>query len=149
MIWEDGTHMATQNQRAYPRYPLWLPVEARTRPGGDRRQATLCDLSRGGALVWGYWSEATRGEMTFSFNYRGRRFELTGDVVDTEPMWDTVLAHVRFADGAGESQDELTELLDDLRVNFEEHQKYLAFRADDDPGLARTATQYPGERASA
>ena len=141
--------MATRNQRAHPRYPLWLPVEVSSGEGAPPRQGTLCDLSEGGALIWGYWPEATDRDISFSFLYRGRRFELSGDVVETEPMWGTVVAHVRFNPGAAGNAGPLHQLLEDLRVNFEEHQKYLAFRADDDPGLGRTSTQYPGERASA
>lgn len=141
--------MATQNQRAHARYPLWLPVEVQAEDGGARRQGTLCDLSEGGALVWGYWTEETSGTLSFGFSYRGRRFELIGEVVGTEAMWDTVVAHIRFSSGPGPGSEQLRELLEDLRRNFEEHQRYLAFRADDDPGLGRTATQYPGDRASA
>lgn len=140
--------MSTENKRAHARYPLWLPVEVTTPGGSPPRSGTLCDLSEGGALVWGYWQDETPEVLTFSFKYRGKPFALSGNVVATEPMWDTVIAHLRFPRGS-EGPGQLQELLDELRQNFEQHQKYLAFRADDDPGLGRTSTQYPGERASA
>jgi hypothetical protein len=76
-------------------------------------------------------------------------FSIPTAVVGIEQQWETVILHLKFADDGDQATGPLRELIQELRGHFEAHQVYLAHRADDDPGLGRTATQYPGERTSA
>jgi hypothetical protein len=109
----------------------------------------LCDVSIGGALVWGFWSEAKADEAVIDITFRSETFELPARVVSIERQWDTVILHLRFEEGLVEGSPRMHDLIHELKHHFEAYQVYLAHRADDDPALGRTATQYPTDRASA
>ena len=109
----------------------------------------LCDLSAGGALVWGFWSQPGGKNVTLEVVASGGPFELPAEIISVERQWDTVILHLKFEPGLFGDTPELAQLLTELRGHFEAYQVYLAHRADDDPALGRTATQYPGDRASA
>lgn len=141
--------MNSGDRRAHPRYPAWFPINVRIDGEQDARPGMLCDVSLGGALVWGFWRDPSGSEAKLEVTFRSASFELPATVVSIERQWDTVVLHLQFPAGLIEGSPKLQELIGELRAHFEAYQVYLAHRADDDPALGRTATQYPGERASA
>lgn len=108
----------------------------------------LCDVSEGGALVWGHWpgpkSPSCRLELVVSRS----SIHLDCDVVEIERPWDTVVLHLRFTSPEQIERSDFTIAIEELRDNFRHYQRYHAFRADDDPGLGRTSTQYPLDRSA-
>lgn len=141
--------MAVSDRRAHPRYPAWFPINVRVDGRADALPAMLCDVSVGGALVWGFWAEPAASEAVLDITFRSATFALPTKVVSVERQWDTVILHLRFDEDFVEQTPKLHELILELKHHFEAYQVYLAHRADDDPALGRTATQYPGDRASA
>jgi hypothetical protein len=140
--------MSANDRRAHPRYPAWLPINVRIDGGDEPRPAMLCDISVGGALVWGFWSEPGGRTVELDVTFRSDAFRLPARIVSVERQWDTVILHLRFDDALFEGSARLKDLLNELRGHFAAYQVYLAHRADDDPSLGRTATQYPGERSA-
>ena len=140
--------MTAQNRRAHPRYPAWFPINFTVAGSGEPIPGMLCDVSVGGALVWGFCSDAPIDRATLHVTFRSAAFELPARVVAIERQWDTVILHMQFEQPA-ELSPRLVALIEDLRGHFQAYQAYLAHRADDDPALGRTSTQYPTERASA
>lgn len=141
--------MPVPDRRAHPRYPAWFPINVRIDGQAASRAGMLCDVSIGGALVWGFWSDAKADEAVLDITFRSETFELPATVVSVERQWDTVILHLRFEEGLVEGSSRMHDLIHELRHHFEAYQVYLAHRADDDPSLGRTATQYPTDRASA
>jgi hypothetical protein len=141
--------MSAKDRRAHPRYPAWLPINVRLDGEGKPLPAMLCDVSEGGALVWGFWSEHACETAELDVTFHSTRVMIPARVVSVEVQWDTVVLHLQFAPDLFKSSPPLAKLLAELRGHFEAYQVYLAHRADDDPALGRTATQYPAERASA
>lgn len=141
--------MSANDRRAHPRYPAWLPINVRIDGTSDPRPGMLCDVSLGGALVWGFWNEPGGRQVTLEISFGSATFELPGRIIVVERQWDTVILHVQFEEDLVEASPRLMELIGEVREHFEAYQVYLAHRADDDPALGRTATQYPGDRASA
>lgn len=141
--------MSASDRRAHPRYPAWFPINVRIEGSDEPRPGMLCDISLGGALVWGFWNEPGGRELTLDISFRSASFELPGRIIAVERQWDTAILHIRFEPGLVERSPRLMELINEVRDHFEAYQVYLANRADDDPALGRTATQYPGDRASA
>ena len=140
--------MAANDRRAHPRYPAWFPINVRI-DGTEARPAMLCDVSAGGALVWGFWSDSGGQSAVLDVSFRSETFGIPALIVSVERQWDTVILHLKFPEGLVQSSPRLDQLLGELRGHFEAYQVYLAHRADDDPALGRTATQYPADRASA
>lgn len=141
--------MPGRERRSHPRYPIWLPITVRAAGSDSRMPAMLCDISEGGALVWGYWSNPNAGIDTIFLHVAGKEITLDCDVVGVERLWDTVVLHLRFLSREQVNAADIPAAIEELRAQFRQYQRYLAFRADDDPGLGRTTTQYPGDRASA
>ena len=141
--------MAVSDRRAHPRYPAWFPINVRVDGRADALPAMLCDVSVGGALVWGFWAEPTASDAVLDIAFRSATFALPTKVVSVERQWDTVILHLRFDEEFVAQTPNLQELILELKHHFEAYQVYLAHRADDDPALGRTATQYPTDRASA
>lgn len=141
--------MNSSDRREHPRYPAWFPINVRIDDEPNARPAMLCDVSIGGALVWGFWEDGKGSAANLDVTFRSASFELPADIVSVERQWDTVILHLKFPEGLIEGSPRLQELITELRGHFEAYQVYLAHRADDDPSLGRTATQYPGERTSA
>ncbi|HNM78669.1 MAG TPA: PilZ domain-containing protein [Tepidiformaceae bacterium] len=141
--------MIVPDRRAHPRYPAWFPVNVRIDGEPAPRAGMLCDVSLGGALVWGFWSDTKAGHAVLDVSFRSERFELPAAVVSVEKQWDTVVLHLQFDPETAEDAPRLLDLIHELKTHFEAYQVYLAHRADDDPALGRTATQYPNDRASA
>jgi hypothetical protein len=108
----------------------------------------LCDVSEGGALVWGYWADPKSPSCRLELVVSGNSIHLDCDVVSVERLWDTVVLHLRFTSPEQIERSDLTTAIQELRDNFRHYQRYLAFRADDDPGLGRTSTQYPRDRTA-
>ena len=136
--------MPAENRRASQRYPVWLPIKVRI--DGEHGRvvpAMLCDVSDGGALVWADGLDARANTVTLLLPPEGRA-GLDCDVVGVDQLFAATVVHLKFACAEQVEQAAMGGVIDELRANFERHQKYLAFRADDDPGLARTITQYPG-----
>ena len=140
--------MSTQNRRAHPRYPAWFPINFTVDGGDELIPGMLCDVSVGGALVWGFCSDAPIEVAELHITFRAASFQLPARVVSIERQWDTVILHVQF-EAPAESSPRLVALIEELRGHFQAYQAYLAHRADDDPSLGRTSTQYPTDRASA
>lgn len=109
----------------------------------------LCDVSVGGALVWVFLSECPAESVQLEIQFRSESFVLPARVVSVERQWDTVILHLQFAADLAADSPRLVELIAELRSHFEAYQVYLSHRADDDPALGRTVTQYPDGRASA
>ncbi|MGE0601946.1 MAG: PilZ domain-containing protein [Dehalococcoidia bacterium] len=141
--------MNSNDRRVHPRYPAWFPINVRIDDEPFLRPAMLCDVSIGGALVWGFWEDSGGESALLDVSFRSAKFELPARVVSVERQWDTVILHLEFPAGMVEGSPRLNELIGELKAHFEAYQVYLAHRADDDPSLGRTATQYPGDRASA
>lgn len=141
--------MVVPDRRAHPRYPAWFPINVRLDGETEPRAGMLCDVSVGGALVWGFWSDGHGSDAVLDITFRSATFELPARVVSIEKQWDTVILHLRFEDGFVEGSPRMHDLIHELKHHFEAYQVYLAHRADDDPALGRTATQYPTDRASA
>lgn len=141
--------MNLPDRRAHPRYPAWFPVNVRIDGEASPRAGMLCDVSLGGALVWGFWTDGGGERALLEVSFRSATFELPATVVSVEKQWDTVVLHLRFDEGFVEASPRMHELIFELKDHFEAYQVYLAHRADDDPALGRTATQYPPDRASA
>jgi hypothetical protein len=141
--------MNSSNRREHPRDPAWFPINVRIDDEQHPRPAMLCDVSLGGALVWGFWEDSAGSKVVLDVAFRSGSFELPANVVSVERQWDTVVLHLKFPVGLIEGAPRLQELIAELGGHFEAYQVYLAHRADDDPSLGRTATQYPGDRASA
>jgi len=135
--------MTTRDRRAHRRYPAWFPIGVRVDGEPTARPAMLCDVSEGGALVWGFWQDPSVESVVLEIAFAASDFELAAELVSIERQWDTVIMHLRFKDEvAGDVR--LAELITELRAHFDAYQSYLARRADDDPALGRTSTQYPG-----
>ena len=49
--------MVSQDRRAHQRYPAWFPINVRIDDDLNPRAAMFCDISLGGALVWGFWDD--------------------------------------------------------------------------------------------
>jgi hypothetical protein len=141
--------MASTDRRAHPRFPAWFPINVRLDGEETPRPAMLCDISLGGALVWGFWSDRANESAILEVTFRSVAFRLPGRIVSVEGQWDTAILHLQFPEGLIEGSSTLRELVEELRGHFQAYQVYLAHRADDDPSLGRTATQYPSDRASA
>ncbi len=141
--------MGTPDRRAHPRYPAWFPINVRLNGEAEPRAGMLCDVSVGGALVWGFWADATATEALLDITFRSSTFELPARVVSVERQWDTVILHLQFNADFVEGSPRMHDLIHELKHHFEAYQVYLAHRADDDPALGRTTTQYPTDRASA
>jgi hypothetical protein len=77
--------MEGPERRRAPRVPVDLHVRYR-RPDGDEYGGTLVDISTGGVRLVGgeAFTVGTRVEIRF-FDPQGRRHELSGDVVRSEP----------------------------------------------------------------
>ena len=140
--------MAATNRRAYPRYPAWFPVEVTLADGAPSLPGMLCDVSEGGALVWAFCETTPGDHAVVDVTFRSARFKLPAEVRSVERQWDTVILHLKFEDGYAESSPRLGALIGELREHFQSYQSYLAHRADDDPALGRTATQYPAQYLS-
>lgn len=140
--------MTAKNRRAHPRYPAWFPIEVALGEGEPAIPGMLCDASVGGALVWAFCDATPGAHAVIDITFRAERFRLPANVVSVERQWDTVILHLRFEDGYAEASPRLAALIEELREHFQSYQSYLAHRADDDPALGRTATQYPSDRAS-
>lgn len=141
--------MSSNDRREHPRYPAWFPINVRIDGEPTVRPAMLCDVSVGGALVWGFWEDPRGDAALLDVAFRSATFELPARVVSVERQWETVILHLQFPAGLIEGSPRLQELIEELSNHFRAYQVYLAHRADDDPSLGRTTTQYPGERASA
>lgn len=139
--------MSAKNRRVHPRYPAWFPIEVTLGMGEPPLSGMLCDVSVGGALVWAFCDTAPREHAVLDVTFRSSHFKLPAQVVSVERQWDTIILHLRFEDGYAESSPRLFALIEELREHFQSYQSYLAHRADDDPALGRTATQYPSDRA--
>jgi|GEM_PF-6563259 len=140
--------MAASNRRAHPRYPAWFPIEVTLADDEPPLAAMLCDVSVGGALVWAFCDKQPGEYALLDFSFRSERFRLPAKVVGVERQWDTVILHLEFESGYAEQSPRLAALIAELREHFQSYQSYLAHRADDDPALGRTVTQYPHDRAS-
>ncbi|MEO8539040.1 MAG: PilZ domain-containing protein [bacterium] len=141
--------MVVSDRRAHPRYPAWFPINIRVDGRADVLPGMLCDVSLGGALVWGFWSDGNVSDAMLEITFRSASFELPTKVISVERQWDTVILHLKFQESVVDQTPGLEDLIGDLRQHFEAYQVYLAHRADDDPSLGRTATQYPSDRATA
>lgn len=141
--------MPAKDRRAHPRYPAWLPINLRFEGRSESIPAMLCDVSIGGALVWVFWPDCPAKSVHLEIQFRSESFPLLAEVVSVERQWDTVILHLRFAETLAAGSPRLVELIAELRGHFEAYQVYLSHRADDDPALGRTITQYPDGRASA
>ena len=60
--------MIVPDRRAHPRYPAWFPVNVRIDGEPAPRAGMLCDVSLGGALVWGFWSDTKAGHAVTVWN---------------------------------------------------------------------------------
>ena len=139
--------MSAQNRRAHQRYPAWFPINFSVEGSEELIPGMLCDVSVGGALVWGFCSDAPIDRATLHITVRAASFELPARVVSIERQWDTVILHMQFESPA-ETSPRLVSLIEELRGHFQAYQAYLAHRADDDPALGRTSTQYPTDRSA-
>ncbi len=139
--------MSATNRRAHPRYPAWFPINFSVDGGEDLIPGMLCDVSVGGALVWGFCSDEPIERADLHVTFRAASFVLPARVVSIERQWDTVILHMEFETHAG-SSPRLVSLIEELRGHFQAYQAYLAHRADDDPALGRTSTQYPTDRSA-
>lgn len=141
--------MSATDRRAHQRYPAWFPIAVRIDGHSEPMPAMLCDVSIGGALVWGFWSGEAGSTAVLELTVRSESFEIPARVVSVERQWDTVVLHLQFPPGFIGASKRLCEILEELRSHFQAYQVYLANRADDDPSLGRTSTQYPHDRATA
>ncbi|MBK6317701.1 MAG: PilZ domain-containing protein [Dehalococcoidia bacterium] len=141
--------MVSQDRRAHQRYPAWFPINVRIDDDLNPRAAMLCDISLGGALVWGFWDDQGGERAALEVTFRSDSSSIPARIVSVERQWDTVILHLQFPPGLIEGSPALGGLIEELADHFKAYQVYLAHRADDDPSLGRTATQYPIDRASA
>lgn len=141
--------MPANDRRAHQRYPAWFPINIRIDGREGSYPAMLCDVSVGGALVWVFLADCPADAVHLDIHFRTETFELPARVVSIERQWDTVILHLQFAEKLAAGSPRLVELISELRGHFEAYQVYLSHRADDDPALGRTITQYPDGRASA
>jgi hypothetical protein len=140
--------MAADERRAHRRYPAWFPINVRLDGSPELLPAMLCDVSVGGALVWGFWSNPAGDHVVLDVVFRSAAFEIPGRIVSVEGQWDTVILHVQFEDGLVQSSERMRDLIRELKSHFEAYQVYLAHRADDDLSLGRPAPAAT-DRASA
>jgi hypothetical protein len=108
----------------------------------------LCDVSEGGALVWAFCDKQPGDHAVLDITFRSAEFKLPAKIVGVEQQWDTAILHLQWEPGYADASPRLGALIQELRGHFNSYQSYLAHRADDDPALGRTVTQYPHDRAS-
>jgi hypothetical protein len=139
--------MSAMNRRAHPRYPAWFPINFSVDGGEGLIPGMLCDVSVGGALVWGFCGDEPIERADLHVTFRAESFVVPARVVSIERQWDTAILHMEF-DTSAAASPRLVSLIDELQGHFQAYQAYLAHRADDDPALGRTSTQYPPDRGA-
>ena len=88
--------MVSQDRRAHQRYPAWFPINVRIDDDLNPRAAMLCDISLGGALVWGFWDDQGGERAALEVTFRSDSSSIPARIVSVERQWDTVILHLQF-----------------------------------------------------
>ncbi len=113
---------ALSDRRMFPRYPAWLDARVHAMDTPTSAQATVIDISEGGALVLTQPGYTAGDTLIITLVLSQHQFMLEGLVLAAEPSWMGDMVHVRFRPWPPRERLLLLKLIDELHAGFEQHQ---------------------------
>jgi PilZ domain len=123
---QTPTATDTGEHRSHPRFPLWSGVRLQGGIGEPPIEATLVDVSAGGALLKLACEVEFGGHRRMLFTAAGEERAIAYEVLATEVSWEGTLLHVAFKGVTAEQDAHLGRLLADLRSGSTDMQRWIA-----------------------
>jgi hypothetical protein len=106
----DARDLALHERRRYPRYLAWLDAVAAEQPDGERFEATIVDISLGGALIQSGAGAPAGSELRVTAD----GFSVVAKVLRSEERGAGMMTNLQFQRAARSSMEAVEDIVNEL-----------------------------------